>query len=114
MVDVSAISDEEMSRIPAMTKPYTVVVLRPGPHRHSEGANAIVFEHGRRNMALRAEGTMAIVLPIGGGADISGISVFDRSAGEVREIMDGDPGVQAGLFVYDLYEGRGFPGDALP
>ncbi|GAA1971404.1 hypothetical protein [Microbacterium deminutum] len=114
MVDVSGISDEAMSRIRATTKPYTVVVLRPGPNRHSEGADAIIFEHGRRNMALRAQGTMAIVLPVGGDADISGIGVFDRSLDEVREIIDGDPGVEAGVFVYDLYESRGFPGDALP
>ncbi len=114
MIDVSGISDDDMARIPAMTKPYTIVVLRPGPHRRQEGTQATVFEHGRRNMALRAQGTMPIVLPIGGGADISGISVFDRTVAEVREIMDDDPGVQAGLFVYDVYEGRGFPGDALP
>jgi hypothetical protein len=28
--------------------------------------------------------------------------------------MDGDPGVQAGVFVYDVHTCRGFPGDALP
>ena len=28
--------------------------------------------------------------------------------------MDGDPGVQAGVFVYELHPCRSFPGDALP
>lgn len=114
MVDVSGITDDEMRRVLALAKPYFVVVLRPGPNRHMDGVDALVWEHGRRNMALRADGTMAIVLPVGGDADISGIGVFDRSEGEVRRIMDGDPAVQAGVFVYDLYASRGFPGAALP
>ena len=37
-----------------------------------------------------------------------------RPAEETKEIMDGDPGVQAGLFVYEVHPCRGFPGDALP
>jgi hypothetical protein len=114
MVDVSAITDDEMRRVVSAAKPYTIVVLRPGPQRHRDGADGLVWEHGRRNIALRAEGTMPIVLPVGGDADISGISVFDRSIDEVREIMDGDPAVQAEVFVYEVYAGRGFPGATLP
>ena len=33
---------------------------------------------------------------------------------EVRRIMDGDPGVQAGVFTYELHPCRSFPGSALP
>ncbi|WP_457100332.1 hypothetical protein [Microbacterium sp. P5_E9] len=33
---------------------------------------------------------------------------------ETREVMDGEPGVQAGIFVYDTHPTRSFPGDALP
>jgi len=28
--------------------------------------------------------------------------------------MDGDPGVQAGVFEYEVHAVRGFPGDMLP
>jgi hypothetical protein len=28
--------------------------------------------------------------------------------------MDADPGVQAGVFVYEVHPVRSFPGDALP
>jgi hypothetical protein len=32
----------------------------------------------------------------------------------VIAIMDGDPGVQAGIFTYEVHPVRSFPGDALP
>jgi hypothetical protein len=33
---------------------------------------------------------------------------------EVKKIMDEDPGVQAGVFVYEIHATRSFPGDSLP
>jgi len=33
---------------------------------------------------------------------------------EAKKIMDEDPGVAAGVFVYELHPCRGFPGDSLP
>jgi hypothetical protein len=33
---------------------------------------------------------------------------------QVTGIMDHDPGVQAGIFSYDIHPVRGFPGAALP
>jgi hypothetical protein len=112
-VDSEGISDDDMKRLLASSRPYTVVLLRPGPKRHEAGADKIVWEHGRRNMALRAAGTLSVVLPIGS-PDVSGIGIFNCDVDATRAIMQGDPGVQAGVFVYDLYESRGFPGDALP
>jgi hypothetical protein len=47
-------------------------------------------------------------------SDLAGIGIFHTTAEETKEIMDGDPGVQAGLFVYEVHPCRGFPGDALP
>lgn len=95
------------------TKPYTVAVLRPGVNRHADTSDAIIREHGRRYVALREQGIISIYLPFWGDADISGIGVFERTADEVHEILQDDPGVQAGVFDYTLYTGRGFPGDAL-
>ena len=40
-------------------------------------------------------------------------SAYGIVAREVVRIMDGDPGVVAGVFVYDVHPCRGFPGDAL-
>ena len=33
---------------------------------------------------------------------------------ETRSIMDGDPGVVAGIFRYEIHPVRGFPGATLP
>ena len=74
----------------------------------------LVWEHGRRNMQLHAEGKMALVGPIAGGGELVGISVFSISEPEARALMDADPAVQAGLFVCDYVTWFGVPGDGLP
>jgi hypothetical protein len=45
---------------------------------------------------------------------VTGIGIFDASIEEVQKIMDEDPGVKAGVFVYEAYACRSFPGDSLP
>jgi hypothetical protein len=46
-------------------------------------------------------------------SEVRGVGIFARSLDQTREIMDGDPGVQAGVFVYEMHPVRSFPGDAL-
>ena len=108
------ITDDYMRSMLATTKTYTIVILRVGPNRRTEGADAIVWEHGRRNFVLRAEGRLAIVCPVMDDSDVVGLGIFATDADEARRIMDGDPAVEAGLFVYDVHPCRSFPGDALP
>jgi hypothetical protein len=74
----------------------------------------IIWEHGRRNFALRDEGVLSIVCPIADGSDVSGVGIFNAGVERVRRIMDGDPGVQAGIFTYEVHPCRSFPGDCLP
>jgi hypothetical protein len=45
---------------------------------------------------------------------VSGIGIFDADPERTRELMDADPGVQGGVFVYDVHTCRSFPGDTLP
>jgi hypothetical protein len=33
---------------------------------------------------------------------------------EIKKVMDEDPGVKAGVFVYEIHACRSFPGDSLP
>lgn len=73
----------------------------------------IIWQHGRRNYQLRASGIMPIVCP-SATPPYAGLSIFAVPEAEVREIMDDDPGVKAGLFTYDVVALRSFPGDALP
>lgn len=107
-------TDEEMLANRQATRPYTAVILTKTAKRAANGADAIVWEHGRRNYALRAAGKLAIVCPIRDDSDLSGIAIFTGGLDEVREIMEDDPGVRAGIFTYELHETRSFPGDALP
>jgi len=108
------ISDDEMRRMMTTTKPYTVIILKTGPQWNEPGKEPIIWEHGRRNFALRAEGLLSIVCPVRDGGEVTGIGIFNATEDETRAIMDGDPGVQAGIFVYELHPTRSFPGDSLP
>ncbi|MFZ0218056.1 MAG: YciI family protein [Candidatus Dormiibacterota bacterium] len=98
----------------AKSKAYTVVLLRATRQRDDPAADRIVWEHGRRNFELRASGVLAIVCPVTDDSEWSGIAIFDASPEEVAAIMDGDPGVQAGIFTYEAHPVRGFPGSVLP
>jgi hypothetical protein len=111
---MTEISDDEMRAGMATTRPYTIVILKDGPNRHSGGADAIVWEHGRRNFALRADGVLPVVCPIMDDSEVCGVGIMNVGVDEAKVVMDGDPAVAAGVFVYDLHPCRSFPGDALP
>jgi hypothetical protein len=108
------ISDAYMKEMIGRTKNYSVVILKATPIRNEPGADRIVWEHGRRNFALRAEGILSIVCPISDGTTVSGIGIFNADVEKTKAVMDGDPGVQAGIFTYEVHPCRAFPGDALP
>jgi hypothetical protein len=57
---------------------------------------------------------LSIVCPVIDGGAIKGIGIFNKSVEETQRIMDGDPGVEAGIFLYEAHLCRGFPGDSLP
>lgn len=111
--DVAAIPDERMRSILGGIRPYTVVILRQGPNHDGPDADALVWAHGKRNLALRADGRLAIVMPIGD-PDAAGLQIFAIDAAEVRELMETDPAIRAGVLEYRIHIGRSFPGDALP
>jgi hypothetical protein len=106
-------TDDEMTAQLADAKEYTVVVLRSGPNAGSDDEPQIVWEHGRRNFGLRDSGALAIVLPVFDDPEMCGFAVFTTTADQTASIMAQDPGVVAGIFTYDLYTSRSFPGDAL-
>src|SRR5437588_13080557 len=109
------ITDDFMKSAMTRTRPYTVMLLHRTPAFGETGARAIVWEHGRRNFQLRAEGTLAIVVPIPEeGSPIVGIGIFTTSVEETTRIMQEDPGVKAGIFTFGVRGGRSFPGGALP
>ena len=111
---MTTITDEFMRQMLATTKKYCVVILKAGPNRNEDGVEKIIWEHGRRNFALRAEGVLSIVCPISDGSNVTGVGIFNADVEEVKKIMDDDPGVKAGVFVYEIHASRSFPGDSLP
>lgn len=111
---MATITDEFMRQMLATTRSYSIVILKAGPKKNDDGADKIIREHGRRNFALRADGLLSIVCPISDGSDVSGIGIFNAGVEEVKKIMDEDPGVKAGIFVYEIHACRSFPGDSLP
>jgi len=107
------ITDDYMREMSQKTKPYTFVMLRKTPKHSEPGADKIVWEHGRRNYRLRRDGKLCIVCPVRDESDIVGVGIFSTDIVETKKIMDEDPGVQAGIFVYEIHPTRSFPGDAL-
>ena len=110
----TTITDELMRQRISATRNYCIVILKAGPKKNEEGAEKIIWEHGRRNFALRADGVLSIVCPISDGSNVSGIGIFNAPIEEVTKIMDEDPAVQAGVLIYETHACRGFPGDSLP
>jgi len=108
------ITDEQMRQELQTAKPYTIVLLRSTARRRETGADGIIWEHGRRNFELRARGALAIVCPVADESNFSGVCIFTTNSEETRKIMDGDPGVEAGIFTYEIHSTKTFQGSRLP
>jgi uncharacterized protein YndB with AHSA1/START domain len=108
------ITDELMLERLSRAGAYTVAVLRATPAFVRPDVDPTVWEHGRRNMQLVEAGLLPVVLPVTDDTDVVGFGVFAATPEDTRAILDGDPGVRAGIFTYELHPVRGFPGAALP
>jgi hypothetical protein len=111
---MTEITDEYMRGMLTKTKEYSIVILKPGPKPAQPGVEKIIWEHGRRNFALRADGLLSIVCPVTAETGVNGVGIFNAGIEETKKIMDDDPGVEAGVFVYEIHPCRSFPGDSLP
>jgi len=108
------ITDEYMQQMLAKTKTYTFMMLKPGPNFQRENVRQIIWEHGRNNFKLRAEGLLSIVCPVAQESEIVGIGIFNADADIVHERLKEDPAIKEGVFTYELLPVRSFPGDSLP
>jgi hypothetical protein len=111
---IAEITDEYMQEMLGKSKTYTAVLLRATEKAGEPDARKIIWEHGRRNFALRAEGKLPIVCPTIDESEWAGICIFDVTPEEAERIMADDPGVKAGLFTYELLPVSGFPNSSLP
>jgi hypothetical protein len=111
---MARITDEMMRAALPNAKNYTVFILKAGPNRYKPDVEKLIWEHSRRNFSLRAVGLLSIDCPIRDGSDITGVGVFNATLEEATQLMNDDPSVQAGVFIYELHASRSFPGDSLP
>jgi len=108
------ISDEEMREKLDQSRDYTVVLPRVVPAADLSQSRPLIWEHGRRNFVLRAEGILPIVLRVADDSDWAGIGIFNASPEETERILADDPAIRVGIFSYELHPVKGFPGDCLP
>ncbi|MDQ6669699.1 MAG: YciI family protein [Chloroflexota bacterium] len=108
------ITDEMMRQSLAKTRSYTIMLLKAGPNISMPGVDKIIWEHGRRNFRLRAAGRLSIICPVADDSGLCGLGIFDADPDEVERIYAADPGVQAGVFTFEVHPSRGFPGSCLP
>ena len=113
-LDLPTITDEVMRAGLAKTQTYTLMLLRKTSKYRRPEADAVVWEHGRRNFALREARLMPIVCPALDDSEWAGFGIFSVPPDRATEIMNEDPGVKAGIFTYELHAVGGFPGSALP
>jgi hypothetical protein len=112
-------SDTARSSTPSGSQPTSCIpasacaTLKHGPNYGTPGTDGIIWEHGRRNLGLRAAGALAISCPIRDGSDIAGVGIFDREPEDVVAIMNGDPAIQAGVLTFEARPARSFPCDGL-
>jgi hypothetical protein len=111
---MTEITDEFMREMISCTRNYCVVILKAGPNRNMHGAEKIIWEHARRNFALRARGLLPIVCPVMDGSEVSGVGIFNAEISGVISLMDEDPAVKQDFFSYEIHACRSFPGDSLP
>ncbi len=111
---MAVITDEFMREMRGKAWTYSLVLLKRAARYTEPDAPAVIWEHGRRNHSLRADGVLAIVCPVTDDSQWAGSGIFNTPADETASIMDGDPAVQAGVLSYEVHPVRGFPGDSLP
>jgi hypothetical protein len=111
---MTTITDEYMQEMLTKTKEYCFVLLKPGRNDNPENLQQMIWEHARRNFALRADGLLPIVCPATKQTGVSGLYIFNATEEEAKKIMDDDPAVKAGIFIYEIHPCRSFPGDSLP
>src|SRR6266571_7637693 len=83
---MTVITDEFMRQMLTTTRNYCVVILNVGPNINEDVLEKIIWEHVRRNFALRAEGMLSIVCPISDGSDVTGVGIFNAGSMNINGV----------------------------
>ena len=118
--ELPALSDDEFLALRATVRPFTVCILRRGPNFEppgpdpTTGVTRIIWQHGKRNTALRLAGLMPIICPVSDGTEVKGVCIMDATPEVADRIMAGDPAVRAGVLTYEIHASRSYAGSTLP
>jgi uncharacterized protein YciI len=110
------VSPEILTKL-ASIKPYTVVVLSKGANYGlSDSPRIIQSEHLPYVFDQRDNNQMVLTMPLlDNDSSLAAITVYNSTdKEEVKQLMEKDPAVQAGVFNYEIITGMGLPGDKLP
>lgn len=85
---------------------FAFVMLRRGPRWTANATPAVsrVLKAHQQNIeTLRRKGTVIAAGPIDGTGELRGVLVFDADAATTRRLLEKDPAVRAGRFVFDIH-----------
>ena len=102
-LELPVITDEHVRSWLTASRSYTLLILKKAPKYSRPAADRIVWEHGRRNMALQEAGLMPIVCPARDDSGLAGICILTVSVERAAEIFGEDPGVKAGIFTFEVH-----------
>lgn len=111
---MTPITDEYMKEMLKHTKDYSIVIMKSTGDLTKPGIGPVLREHARRNFRLRSEGVLPVVCPVTGDSEIVGVGIMTTTPDKAREIMEEDPCVLLGIFTFEVYPCKSFPGDTLP
>ena len=100
---------ERDPNIPDALDVYTMVLLRRSPNAPEitdEDLDALQARHLADLARLRRDGVLVANGPLGEQSDpaMRGLSIYACDLDQARRLSDGDPSVQAGRLVYDVFE----------
>lgn len=110
---MNSITDDDMRKVINARKPYTLVAFKDGPKAGDPLAERMIWEHGRRNLNLRQDGRLDLIIGLRDEWEIIGMDVFNTDVKETRRIIEDDPAVKTGVLAYEIHPIVSFPGDAL-
>ncbi|WP_205510815.1 hypothetical protein [Longitalea arenae] len=110
------VSPEILAKL-ANIKPYVIVVLTKGENYGlSDSPRIIQSEHLPYIFQQRRDNHMVLTMPImDNDTKLAAVAVYNTTdKEEVKNLMEKDPAIMAGVFDYEIVTGMGLPGDKLP
>jgi len=101
----------------ATIKPYVLVILTKGPNYGlSDTPRIIQSEHLPYVFQQRRDNQMVLTMPVmDNNSSLAAVAIYDTGDKEmVKKLLDKDPAIMAGVFLYEIVTGMGLPGDQLP